>query len=121
MTDQEALATQKFEEDDEAEEGEEEEEEEREEIQEGKISDVQNRKLYKIEVLLIAEELPKPTEVEAEHKEPEADQEHEPDEEEIEHIKPKKLPNQFNFCERAALTYSNPLRVRLYKFISNKI
>lgn len=26
--------------------------------------------------------------------------------------KPKKLTNQFNFCERAALTYNNPTRVR---------
>lgn len=25
--------------------------------------------------------------------------------------KPKKLTNQFNFCERAALTYNNPTRV----------
>ncbi|XP_046145422.1 dynein intermediate chain 2, ciliary [Osmia bicornis bicornis] len=96
VTDIEAPATQKFEEDDEAEEGEEEEEEEKEE---GEERDEMQE-----------EELPKPTEVEAEHKEPEADQEHEPDEEEIEQIKPKKLPNQFNFCERAALTYSNPLR-----------
>lgn len=36
----------------------------------------------------------------------------EPDEELLE-IKPrvKKLANQFNFCERAALTYNNPRRV----------
>jgi dynein intermediate chain 1 len=33
-----------------------------------------------------------------------------PDEEE-ENIKPKKIPNQFNFSERAALTYPIPLRV----------
>ncbi|XP_076223686.1 dynein intermediate chain 2, ciliary isoform X1 [Nomia melanderi] len=46
--------------------------------------------------------------VEKEQKEPEV--EVEPDEEEIETIKPKKIPNQFNFCERAALTYTNPLR-----------
>lgn len=44
------------------------------------------------------------------HKEPEHEHEHE-DEEEIEKIKPKKIPNQFNFCERAALTYTNPIRV----------
>lgn len=25
--------------------------------------------------------------------------------------KPKKVPNQFNYCERAALTYVNPVRV----------
>ncbi|XP_076753588.1 dynein intermediate chain 2, ciliary [Xylocopa sonorina] len=44
--------------------------------------------------------------------EPEREPEHEvePDEEEIEKVKPKKIPNQFNFCERAALTYTNPLR-----------
>lgn len=29
--------------------------------------------------------------------------------------KPKKIPNQFNFCERAALTYENPMRVSLLK------
>lgn len=27
--------------------------------------------------------------------------------------KPRKLTNQFNFCERAALTYNNPIRVSL--------
>lgn len=27
--------------------------------------------------------------------------------------KPKKLTNQFNYCERAALTYNNPNRVSL--------
>ncbi|CAD1473387.1 unnamed protein product, partial [Heterotrigona itama] len=43
------------------------------------------------------------------HKEPEHEHEHE-DEEEIEKVKPKKIPNQFNFCERAALTYTNPMR-----------
>ncbi|OXU21878.1 hypothetical protein TSAR_015959 [Trichomalopsis sarcophagae] len=32
------------------------------------------------------------------------------EEEEMERSKPKKIPNQFNFCERAALTYQNPLR-----------
>lgn len=38
----------------------------------------------------------------------------EPDEELLE-IKPrvKKLANQFNFCERAALTYNNPRRVSI--------
>ncbi|XP_043249584.1 dynein intermediate chain 2, ciliary [Colletes gigas] len=45
---------------------------------------------------------------EEEHKEPEPDIE--PDEEEMETVKPKKIPNQFNFCERAALTYTNPMR-----------
>nr|XP_050849744.1 dynein intermediate chain 2, ciliary isoform X4 [Vespula vulgaris] len=29
--------------------------------------------------------------------------------------RPKKIPNQFNFCERAALTYDNPMRVSLSK------
>lgn len=33
------------------------------------------------------------------------------DEEEVKPKKPKKVPNQFNFCERAALTYHNPQRV----------
>lgn len=41
--------------------------------------------------------------------EPEPDPE--PDEEEGEISKPKKVPNQFNFCERAALTYNNLMRV----------
>ncbi|XP_018339741.1 PREDICTED: dynein intermediate chain 2, ciliary isoform X1 [Trachymyrmex septentrionalis] len=41
----------------------------------------------------------------------ELEAEPEPEEEnEIEKIKPKKIPNQFNFCERAALTYDNPMR-----------
>ena len=38
----------------------------------------------------------------------------EPEEEEVEKRKPKKIPNQFNFCERAALTYNNPIRVNKY-------
>ncbi|XP_074093610.1 dynein intermediate chain 2, ciliary isoform X1 [Cotesia typhae] len=38
------------------------------------------------------------------------EQEIEAEEEEIGMGKPKKVPNQFNFCERAALTYSNPVR-----------
>ncbi|KYN45207.1 Dynein intermediate chain 2, ciliary [Trachymyrmex septentrionalis] len=43
----------------------------------------------------------------------ELEAEPEPEEEnEIEKIKPKKIPNQFNFCERAALTYDNPMRAR---------
>ncbi|KAL6255258.1 hypothetical protein P5V15_013596 [Pogonomyrmex californicus] len=46
-------------------------------------------------------------EVEREH---ELEAEPEPEEEEIEKAKPKKIPNQFNFCERAALTYDNPMR-----------
>ncbi|XP_060829954.1 dynein intermediate chain 2, ciliary [Bombus pascuorum] len=44
---------------------------------------------------------------EQEEHEPEPD--HEDDHEE-ERVKPKKIPNQFNFCERAALTYTNPMR-----------
>lgn len=44
------------------------------------------------------------------HTEPEHEADAEPDDEE-EQVKPKKIPNQFNFCERAALTYTNPLRV----------
>lgn len=32
------------------------------------------------------------------------------EEEEAERTKPKKVPNQFNFCERAALTYPTPSR-----------
>jgi len=38
------------------------------------------------------------------------------DEEEDEKTKPKKIPNQFNFCERAALTYSNPTRVSKFYY-----
>lgn len=34
------------------------------------------------------------------------------DEEPVKTGKPKKLTNQFNFCERAALTYNNPFRVK---------
>ncbi|XP_054001475.1 dynein intermediate chain 2, ciliary [Hylaeus anthracinus] len=57
----------------------------------------------------IDDELTKEKEIEKdEHKEPEPDIE--PDEEEAEPVKPKKIPNQFNFCERAALTYTNPMR-----------
>lgn len=41
----------------------------------------------------------------------EIEAEPEPEEDEIEKAKPKKIPNQFNFCERAALTYDNPMRV----------
>ncbi|XP_046434111.1 dynein intermediate chain 2, ciliary isoform X2 [Neodiprion pinetum] len=40
----------------------------------------------------------------------EPEPEPEPDEEEGEVVKPKKVPNQFNFCERAALTYNNLMR-----------
>lgn len=38
--------------------------------------------------------------------------------EELLEIKPrvKKLANQFNFCERAALTYNNPRRVSILHF-----
>lgn len=52
----------------------------------------------------------------------EAEQEHEvepeaePEEDEVEKKKPKKIPNQFNFCERAALTYDNPMRVCVLNF-----
>ncbi|XP_071647830.1 dynein intermediate chain 2, ciliary [Temnothorax longispinosus] len=46
-------------------------------------------------------------EAEREH---ELEAEPEPEEDEVEKIKPKKIPNQFNFCERAALTYDNPMR-----------
>ncbi|KOC64238.1 Dynein intermediate chain 1, axonemal [Habropoda laboriosa] len=54
------------------------------------------------------EKLEEPTKAKPE---PEREHEHEaePDEEE-ERVKPKKIPNQFNFCERAALTYTNPMR-----------
>lgn len=44
----------------------------------------------------------------------EQEAEPEPEEDEVEKAKPKKIPNQFNFCERAALTYDNPMRVRIY-------
>lgn len=56
------------------------------------------------------------TEAEVEH-EPEVEAEPEPEEEEVEKKKPKKLPNQFNFCERAALTYDNPMRVCIIYFL----
>lgn len=57
------------------------------------------------------------TEAEREH-ELEAELEPgEPEEDEIEKIKPKKIPNQFNFCERAALTYDNPMRARIFSSI----
>ncbi|XP_033219979.1 dynein intermediate chain 2, ciliary isoform X2 [Belonocnema kinseyi] len=54
------------------------------------------------------EELEDESEEQGKEFQPEA--EPEPDEEEIEKAKPKKVPNQFNFCERAALTYNNPVR-----------
>jgi len=43
----------------------------------------------------------------------EIEHEVEHEENEIEKIRerPKKIPNQFNFCERAVLTYDNPMRV----------
>ncbi|XP_076162193.1 dynein intermediate chain 2, ciliary isoform X2 [Ptiloglossa arizonensis] len=56
------------------------------------------------------DELIKTKEIEHEEKHKEPEHDIEPDEEEIEVVKPKKIPNQFNFCERAALTYTNPLR-----------
>lgn len=43
----------------------------------------------------------------------ELEPEPEPEEDELYKKKPKKIPNQFNFCERATLTYDNPLRVRV--------
>ncbi|XP_020281477.1 dynein intermediate chain 2, ciliary [Pseudomyrmex gracilis] len=51
------------------------------------------------------EEIDKTVEADVEH-----EAEPEPEEEDAEKIKPKKIPNQFNFCERAALTYHNPMR-----------
>ncbi|XP_029672897.1 dynein intermediate chain 2, ciliary isoform X4 [Formica exsecta] len=56
-----------------------------------------------------AEEIDKTVEAVAEA-EREMEAEPEPEEDEIEKPKPKKIPNQFNFCERAALTYDNPMR-----------
>lgn len=35
--------------------------------------------------------------------------------------KPRKLTNQFNFCERAALTYTNPTRVIFNQKKKNKM
>jgi len=50
--------------------------------------------------------------VEPEVHEAEVEPEHEENElEKIERKRPRKIPNQFNFCERAALTYDNPMRV----------
>lgn len=53
-------------------------------------------------------------EAEREH---ELEAEPEPEEDEVEKIKPKKIPNQFNFCERAALTYDNPMRACIFSSI----
>lgn len=50
-------------------------------------------------------------------REQELEVEAEPEEDEIEKTKPKKIPNQFNFCERAALTYDNPMRARILYFL----
>lgn len=50
-------------------------------------------------------------------REQELEAEPEPEEDEGEKIKPKKIPNQFNFCERAALTYDNPMRARLLNLL----
>lgn len=50
----------------------------------------------------------------AEGEEKEAPEAVEP-EEEMSTVPKKKLTNQFNFCERAALTYSNPSRVFIIK------
>ncbi|XP_076240760.1 dynein intermediate chain 2, ciliary [Calliopsis andreniformis] len=98
-------------EEEEAEEEEEGEEEEAEDMaekeEEGKIT-----MFNIIEIVLkysVITEEAKEAEEEVEHKEPEP--ETEADDEEIEKaVKPKKIPNQFNFCERAALTYTNPMR-----------
>lgn len=49
------------------------------------------------------------TVAEAEH-----EAEPEPEEDDLEKVKPKKIPNQFNFCERAALTYTNPMRACIF-------
>lgn len=43
----------------------------------------------------------------------------EAEEEDIPFKKPKKVPNQFNFCERATLTYNNPIRVGKKKLYSS--
>lgn len=57
-------------------------------------------------------------EAEREH---ELEAELEPEEDEIEKTKPKKIPNQFNFCERAVLTYDNPMRACIiFSFIRNQ-
>lgn len=50
-------------------------------------------------------------------REQELEAEPEPEEEEVEKKKPKKIPNQFNFCERAALTYDNPMRACILCFL----
>lgn len=50
-------------------------------------------------------------------REQELEAEPEPEEDEVEKAKPKKIPNQFNFCERAALTYDNPMRVCISYFL----
>ncbi|CAK9815927.1 Dynein intermediate chain 2, ciliary [Anthophora quadrimaculata] len=76
------------------------EEDEEEEEEEGEEEE-EEREAEDEEKLDEAEE---PTESKPEH-----EHEAEPDEEE-ERVKPKKIPNQFNFCERAALTYTNPMR-----------
>ncbi|CAK9798086.1 Dynein intermediate chain 2, ciliary [Anthophora plagiata] len=77
-----------------------EEDEEEEEEEEGEEEE-EEKEAEDEEKLGEAEE---PTESKSEH-----EHEAEPDEEE-ERVKPKKIPNQFNFCERAALTYTNPMR-----------
>ncbi|XP_076686586.1 dynein intermediate chain 2, ciliary [Andrena cerasifolii] len=78
------------------------EEEEKEGEEEEELEDIEEQDFQ------LTDEIPKDVEEEEEQKE--AEQEIEPDEEEIEQVKPKKIPNQFNFCERAALTYTNPMR-----------
>jgi len=63
------------------------------------------------------EEIDKTVEALAEaEREHELEAEPEPEEDEIEKAKPKKIPNQFNFCERAALTYDNPMRACILYF-----
>lgn len=65
-----------------------------------------------------AEEVDKTVEALAEA---ELEAELEPEEDEIEKAKPKKIPNQFNFCERAALTYDNPMRVCILLFVQKSM
>ncbi|KAG5314080.1 DYI2 protein, partial [Acromyrmex insinuator] len=70
----------------------------------------------------VEEEIDKTVEALAEaEREHELEAEPEPEEDEIEKIKPKKIPNQFNFCERAALTYDNPMRARIFSSITQTI
>ncbi|XP_014477799.1 PREDICTED: dynein intermediate chain 2, ciliary isoform X2 [Dinoponera quadriceps] len=65
--------------------------------------------IYFFFLIRTADEMDKMIEGETEY-EQELEAEPEFEEDELEKAKPKKLPNQFNFCERAALTYDNPMR-----------